>query len=177
MKLIFLDIDGVFNSDSWYKRREELGLNLEDRVQCDFDPNCVVRFNRIIEQTEAKVIVSSCWRNGSLQYLKDLFKEIGLNGEVIGETPRLSWECKYPGVTIPRGVEIKAVLNKMNYPVFEWSTVTTEVENYVIIDDDSDMLLEQKDHFVQTSWKYGLVDEDVQKVISILDKWTFKGWL
>ena len=45
-----------------------------------------------------------------------------------------------------------------------------EVENYVIIDDDSDMLDEQLYHFVQTNFEDGITDTEVNRVIKILNK-------
>ena len=40
---------------------------------------------------------------------------------------------------------------------------------YAILDDDSDMLLEQKDHFVQTDNNIGLTDKDVERLKKILE--------
>ena len=47
-KYLFLDVDGVLNSVSWY--REEWN---KDHVypQGDFDPKCVEIVNRIVEET------------------------------------------------------------------------------------------------------------------------------
>lgn len=51
-KYLFLDVDGVLNSDKWYH---------EDHVypQGDFDPKCVDIINDIVSKTDCKVIVSS----------------------------------------------------------------------------------------------------------------------
>lgn len=57
-----------------------------------------------------------------------------------------------------RGSEIK-----------EWLDAHPEVTNYVIIDDDNDMLDEQEPHFVQTSWYDGINDYNVEKAIEILN--------
>lgn len=43
------------------------------------------------------------------------------------------------------------------------------MESYVIIDDDGDMLLEQKDNFVKTYWADGLTAIHVGKAIKILN--------
>lgn len=46
----------------------------------------------------------------------------------------------------------------------------TEPYNYVILDDDSDMLDKQLPYFIQTGWmKWGLSDEDVEQAIHILN--------
>lgn len=57
-----------------------------------------------------------------------------------------------------RGSEIK-----------EWLDEHPEVTNYVIIDDDNDMLEEQEPYLVQTSWYDGINDYDVEKAIKILN--------
>ena len=43
------------------------------------------------------------------------------------------------------------------------------LESYVILDDDPDMLLEQKDNFVKTSWRDGLTALHTRKAIKILN--------
>ena len=174
-KLIFLDIDGVFNHHTWWDERESMGQDLQGddwREVFEFDPKTVDIFNSIIRRTKAKIVVSSSWRKGDLQYLINLFNKVGIEGEVIGETPKLRWLCDKPSAYIPRGVEIKDYLASVHgYPVYDWdiSGRVTDVETYVIIDDDSDMLLEQKDHFVQTSMREGLTIDHANEVVRILN--------
>ena len=43
------------------------------------------------------------------------------------------------------------------------------VKDYVILDDDSDMLDEQKEHFVQTSTEFGLTFETSSQAIKVLN--------
>lgn len=172
MKLIFLDIDGVFNHEQWYRRREEEGLELEGNEAYDFDPNCVSIFNDIIEQTGAKIVVSSTWRRGDLQFLKDLFSLVGIKGEVVGETKKLNWTCSPIGVSMPRGVEIQEYLKRVHkYPEYTWDLngVKTDISAYIIIDDDSDMLYEQRDNFVHTQNLFGLTVDDAVKAVYILN--------
>ena len=45
-----------------------------------------------------------------------------------------------------------------------------DYKNYVILDDDSDMLYWQRNNFVHTSWKKGLTEEEAEKAITILNK-------
>lgn len=63
-----------------------------------------------------------------------------------------------------RGVEIKQYLDEHQ-----------EIENYVILDDDSDMLLSQKDHFIKTDSESGISEEDVKRAIEILNKTSCLG--
>jgi len=166
LKLVFLDIDGVFNSTAWYKKRSK-SFDLKDEKE--FDPNCVKIFNTLIEKVNPKIVVSSSWRTGKLSYLIDLFNMVGIKGEIIGETPQLRGKNF---TNVPRGCEIKEYLSKRNFPILfkyaEEMGITTDIENYVIIDDDSDMLYEQRNNFVHTSVETGITEKDVELALKIL---------
>ena len=58
-----------------------------------------------------------------------------------------------------RGVEIE-----------QWLSEHKDVTNYVILDDDSDMLLSQKKHFIKTHALRGISKRDVKRAINILTK-------
>ena len=97
---------------------------------------------------------------------------VSVAGEVIDTTPSLYlqkngsihfWnghESKHPtpkirGYSIPRGCEIEYWLKDKGFSHINWSKVEQEewisrsgIENYVIIDDDSDMLYGQRNNFV-----------------------------
>lgn len=50
--IIFMDIDGVLNN-------HDFGTEAQS---CKIDPACVQRMNRIIRETDARVVLSSAWR-------------------------------------------------------------------------------------------------------------------
>lgn len=153
MKIVLLDFDGVLNDSNWLRSLEErswIGM---------IDPSKVELLNQIIKETEAKIVVSSSWRiQNSTEQLQDMLDRCGFNGEVIGCTPAKLSNCF-------RGNEIQWWLNK--HP---------EVEKFVILDDESDML-HLKDHLVQTSFGLnegengvgGLKQEHVNEVIRRLN--------
>ena len=67
-KFIFLDIDGVMNSNLFYSERTQdkrYDEWIKDHPQhiawgaCNIDPRAVKRLNRITDATKAKIIVSS----------------------------------------------------------------------------------------------------------------------
>lgn len=185
MKVIFLDIDGVLNSNDWYVYRRD-AIEMDDvNAQYpfyEFDPRAIEHLNRIIAETGAKIVVSSSWRSGETnESLQFLFDRVGIKGEVIGTTPHL-W-CKKPyedhdGYTIPRGCEIDWWLdNHGNFQRINWSKEEQAkyeeksiVKNYVILDDDSDMLYGQREHFIKTSQMKGLTAKDAKRAIQILNK-------
>ncbi len=185
MKVIFLDIDGVLNSQDWYiHRRDSVEMDSIDAQYpfYEFDPRAVERLNRIIKETEAKIVVSSSWRSGeTVESLQKLLGLVGIKGDVIGMTPHL-W-CQKPyedmdGYRIPRGCEIDWWLdNHGDFQRINWSQdeqLKCEnkaiVKNYIILDDDSDMLYGQREHFIRTSNNHGLTDELADIAISTLNK-------
>jgi len=165
MKIIFIDIDGVFNSVKFYTDRHKNFVDA-DIDKNEFDPECVKIFNRIIEVTNADIVVSSMWRRNNLQYLKDLFAIVGLNGNVIGETPILKCD-----ITIPRGVEIESYYREhYNWWFGEFAKGDeSDLESFVIIDDDGDMLWYQRNNFIKINPLIGLTNADADRAIEILN--------
>ena len=157
MKLIFLDIDGVLNCENAYRAGEcqyqswlwEDGK--EDHYQrfCSWSKKLL---NRLIVETNAKIVISSTWRHSGIEFMKKVWEFEKMEGEIIGITPSL----KNNLIDIPRGMEIKYYLeNDLNFKHINWDEKIQQeymdesgVENYIIIDDDSDMLYNQKNHFV-----------------------------
>lgn len=143
-KYLFLDVDGVLNSVSWY--REEWNKN-HVYPQGDFDPKCVELVNRIVEETGCKVVVSSSWRTES--NLQSIFDKAGLKFKIHSITPFGSH----------RGCEIQ-----------EWLDSQTEPYVYAILDDDRDMLSHQRKYFIKTNTVIGITDEDARHIINILNR-------
>lgn len=158
-KYIFLDIDGVlvmdFNNYDLEKNR------------CNFDLLAVENLNHLISKTDAQIIVSSCWRyhyRNNLKGLQDLFKDYNFKyaNNIIGTTPSISFPKLEVTMSVPRGIEIEYWLRQ--------HTDTIDQYRYVIIDDDGDMMLWQKDNFIQTKTDEGLTFNVANKCIEILNK-------
>ena len=161
MKIIFLDIDGVLNV--YCEGRDQFG--------CTFHTNFVENLRNIVDKTGAKIVISSSWRTDGLDVMKELWKYRDLPGEVIDVTPDsydLINEGKFEFYDqVERGHEIQ-----------DWLDNHKEVTNYVIIDDDNDMLDNQRENFVRTANNmhhddkvdigYGLTKICSEKAIQIL---------
>lgn len=173
MKIIFLDIDGVLAV--CHKERDEYG----SLFHSDFVDN----LQRIISETGAKIVISSTWRSSGLQVMKEMWKHRNLPGEVIDITPY--FYSKDYG-KLPRGLEINRWLELKQFTRINYSKEVQKtylessvVKNYVILDDDSDMLYNQREHFVQCSGfyarhstaieGYGLTAERAVRAIGILN--------
>lgn len=158
MKVVFLDIDGVlWTGNSAEYQFEKLGKPASGKSVV-FDDTAVSNLQKLIEQTGAKIVVSSTWRfNQTVNSMQNTLAERGLKCEVVGLTPDGE---KINGLyrAVPRGNEIK-----------QWLDPHTEVEKYLIIDDDSDMLPEQLDNFVQCDFEDGFANQQCfEKALQIL---------
>lgn len=142
MKIIFLDIDGVLNSQTWLKNG---GANIEGDLKW-FDPRCVELLNDLTSSTGSSIVVSSTWRTGkTVDQLKRLLSRMGVTGEVISKTGQSE-----SGI---RGVEIHEWM-LMNQHLL--GCLRHEFQDYVILDDDSDMLYWQRHNYFQVDGYCGL---------------------
>lgn len=157
MKIIFLDIDGVLNCESAYKAGE---CQYQEWVWEDGRKDHYQRFcvrsknllNKLIDETKAKIVISSTWRMSGIEFMKKVWELEEMHGEIIGITPSM----RTSGIHIPRGMEIDYYLeHDLNFNHINWDEKIQQeyidqsgVENYIIIDDDSDMLYNQRNHFV-----------------------------
>lgn len=149
MKVLFLDIDGVLNSDKWmYERNKNERYKFLPYPMCEFDPECVKRLNRILKETNAKLVVSSDWR--FTKGLDSIFFAVDIESEIYDTTPLV-----FKGI---RGQEIALWLK--NHPEFT---------KYVILDDNAEFLKKQKPFLVRTQYAEGLTDELAEKAIQILN--------
>lgn len=155
MKVIFLDFDGVITTEKskWCLDKEKMLL-----------------LKRIVDATGAKIVISSSWREFSLEetvrHITDTDNYfVGGNPficpeSVVGITDRMYSFCYGDDdrhFRLPRGCEIQHYLDGHD-----------DIDGYVILDDDSDMLLCQKDNFIQTDGIEGLTEADVELAIKIL---------
>lgn len=166
MKVIFLDIDGVLNSQDWYKRRTRYPAprTMDQYHEMEFDPEAVKLLKRIIEETGAKIVLSSSWRI-SPDNIEAIKKFAGI--EIMDITPRMR---RPEGTSVEyceRGKEIQEWIEER----LKSADVECEmIDRYVIIDDDTDMLPEQQEHFFHTSNNFGLTLPITKEIIWYLNK-------
>lgn len=152
MKVIFLDIDGVINV-KYYGH---------DNYGSYFNHLQVNNLRYIIENTGAKIVISSSWKFSGLNVMKSMWEDRKLPGEVIDITPfeaDLINTGKFQFYDeVSRGDEI------------QWWIDTYKPENYVIIDDVEDFLEGQLNNFVKTKENVGLTKQLAEEAIKILNK-------
>jgi hypothetical protein len=150
MKVIFLDFDGVLNSAKYLLGHGDCGVAI--------DPARMALLKQIVDATDAKIVLSTSWRE---HWSKDLmncdstgvlinriFSKYGLH--IFDKTPELHER---------REAEIKS-----------WLDTHPEVENFVVLDDSLLSAGYLNGHFIKTSNYFdGLDETDVQKAIDILN--------
>lgn len=153
MRIIFLDIDGVLNKGLVASNSDKSDV-LKVLPYGWMNKSLIANLNDVTDKTGAKIVISSAWRYKSLGENQKMLKAFGVKGEVIGQTPRL-------GQHSVRGNEIHAWINENKdllgvYP--------SDFKQYVIIDDSSDMLLWQAEHFIHTDAYAGLSQHAAHRV-------------
>lgn len=165
MKIAFLDIDGVFNSEQYacsdeYKA-ETAGMSDAHIMliahHLHLDPKAILLFNDLVERSGCKVVLSSTWREKyTVDEMNNMLAGRGATFKIIDRTPKIIG--KFSEV-IPRGKEINEYLNSLK-----------EVpESFVIIDDYDDML-HLKPFLVRTNVEFGLTQNDVERALQILNR-------
>lgn len=134
MKIIVLDIDGVLNSEMYYR---SVDRTIKDWSR--FDPRVVDMIFELTEEFSTKIVISSTWRFGAIKQLNNELTKSGLKKFL-----HKDWKTTQVHPS-HRGTEIKMWLDK--HP---------EVTNYVIIDDDVNILDEQTSYLVQTNLDFGM---------------------
>lgn len=130
--IVFLDIDGVLNHRLYFKQLDRTTLkDNEDRHLSQLSADSIEILNQIADWN---FVVSSTWRKSlTVDECQALFEQKGFKGKLLDATPKLNPPCL-------RGNEI---LQWMRDNV----TNSSNFSNYVIFDDDSDMLYWQRNNF------------------------------
>lgn len=145
MKVIFLDIDEVL-----VNRRTMIAFGPSTHATAitlanSLDSIAVLILRKISKLSGCEIILSSTWR------LSPDWREIGRITKlgITDRTPRLQG---------PRGLEIQHYLKERG-----------GITHYAIIDDDSDMLPDQMDHFVRIDGINGISFQNFERICKLLD--------
>lgn len=157
MKVLFLDFDGVLNSEASFRmeirRKNNNVSNTLSSVACS-------NLQFILEQAkDVKLVISSTWRKlHTMVELQNILNSYGVEAaRVIGKTPLT--------MSGDRSHEIKL-----------WLEENTNVTQYVILDDDysaasalncEDDKTDKRGHFFETTCEDGLLFKQAQQIAKI----------
>ena len=149
---IFLDIDGPLNTG----RNDFLA---PERYGHHFDNDAVGNLRDIIDQTGAKIVISSSWRHMGLSRIQEIWREWNLPGEVIGCTPG-EWGASEAFDT--RGQEIRQWLDDNAIEPF----------NFVVIDDftKEEAAIGQEEFWITVNPHCGISKENADRAIRLLNQ-------
>ena len=168
-KIIFLDFDGVLNTEYHQRQLQFEGKIWQDKHGASFDPEAVKQLQAIVDKTHADIVIESSWKYLGLEAMQDMWKDRQLPGKVIGITPSaisdnilLSTDLDMLDSSMLhcKGAEIASWLHENNMQ---------EVP-YVIIDDEYVILESQLPHFILTNPYDGLIEELAMRAIGILNR-------
>lgn len=159
---MFLDIDGVLNCELHYQSQQfDSYKQAQKQLEKDVKSGKIERLefyksqisnerikmlNALCDETDTVIVVSSTWRkNKTVGDLQEIFDYCGATFKVIDKTPCTGYE---------RGTEISLWLKENVSKYFDCQYY--DFYRYAIIDDDSDMLLNQQFNFFQTDNYSGL---------------------
>ena len=144
MKAIFLDIEGVLNSNEHTAFIKSF-ITYGDNMIEPFDDDCLYNLKYIVDETDAKIIITSIWRlfPDYLYILMNKLEEYGLDKNVISLT--ISNKYKHQ--------EIAVKLKKLG------------ITEYVVLDNDKTLNL---DRHIITNNATGLTEIEAKQAVKIL---------
>jgi tetratricopeptide (TPR) repeat protein len=151
MKIIFLDNDGVIClSDNWgsrYKKAREYMIknNISEHAFIDerkrnvlvrfdnFDKKAIKILNKVIEETDAEIVVSSDWKlHANLEELGEYYESQGIIKKPIAITPNLEdFDPDSSGLYHWKGWKEKARILEIE----KYLELNTDITHWVAIDD------------------------------------------
>ena len=151
-KIIFLDFDGVLNTEYYQGLLQFQGKQWQDQYGAFFDPRAVRQLKRVIDTTGADIVVESSWKYLGLEAMQVLWRVRNLPGRVIDITPSLTGNAS-------KGEEIASWL----------SEYATPDARYVIIDAEYVVLDSQIPYLIWTNPYEGLTEEQADRAMLILN--------
>lgn len=165
-KFLFLDFDGVLNTEFYQDLLLSQGKQWQDEHGAFFDPEAVKQLERIIDATQASIVIESSWKYLGLKAMQEMWHARQLPGRVIDITSFCasdSWlqatDLNETNLAHCKGIEIASWL----------CDHAAEGARYVIIDDEYVILDSQLPHFIITNPFDGITEEVANRAIAILN--------
>ncbi len=152
VKYIFLDFDGVLNTEQYQAQLAIDGKPTKDKYGPLFDPKAVARLSEIIEATKAEIVIISSW------------------GDVLGQDKIFEmWEER----GLPGEARMVFVPNEKFQSKAQWIKESLDRRiflPYIILDDESIFTPEQEEYHLKINPISGISKQDVKRSIDILNR-------
>jgi hypothetical protein len=157
MKVLFLDIDGVLNSQEFLRNNKSEPIDRKN----------VTVLKNVIDKTGAVIVMSSAWRlwfdenmmpiEGDSQYLYDILSEFGIR--IFAKTPDFSTE----------EIRVKKTFSHVKAKeILAWLNENYNIDKYAVID-DLDLINEEVNaHLIRINGQVGITEEDAIRVINMV---------
>ena len=167
--IIFLDFDGVLNTEKYYCELKSKGLPSDDKYGQLFDPEAVANLRKIIDATDARIVVSSSWRYMGLNVLQRMWYDRDLPGRIVDITPLHLLDDKLRDTDLTQ-VDMLSLCrgNEIKWYFDEVLDANSNSRRFVIFDDLKDVLPELQDHFVRIDPIVGITEGDVGRAVEII---------
>lgn len=167
MRIIFLDFDGVLNTEDYQRELIEADKPREDSYGRLFSPVAMDNLYKIVRATGAKIVVISSWKGiYGLDGLRQMWQERGYKESIYDVTRNVVSDEWLLNVDL-------STLDNFNFPHPKSLEVsdylkTHNVSNYAIIDDEPIASDEQKSHLFLSNPQTGLTMAMTENVIAYL---------
>lgn len=168
--IIFLDFDGVLNTEKYYCELKSKGLPSDDKYGQLFDPEAVANLRKIIDATDARIVVSSSWRYMGLNVLQRMWYDRDLPGRIVDITPLHLLDDKLCDTDLTQ-VDMLSLCrgNEIKWYFDEVLDANSNSRRFVIFDDLKEVLPELQDHFIRIDPIVGITEEDVERAVEIMN--------
>ena len=164
-KIIFLDIDGVMASAKYL----QTGKGFIEPAKCEL--------LNTLEDIGAEIVISSSWGYDDGRTEQSL-RGCGLTLPIVGYTDHYyeDWLCRGNEIEKWLRTNFGGMCTKYGYddddiPYYRKHYDENDIDyEYVILDDDTDMLLGQKDNFIHIDVMKGITKKDIKKIRKILTR-------
>ncbi len=152
VKYIFLDFDGVLNTEQYQSQLSIEGQPTKDENVPLFDPKAVANLTEIVNSTKAEIVIISSWGDILGQdKIIEMWEERGMPGEariVFVPNEKCDSKAKFINELIDRCVFLP----------------------YIILDDESVFTPEQEEFHLKINPISGISKQDVKRSIEILNR-------
>lgn len=162
-KIIFLDIDGVLNYNSWNQNHQ---CEISDGVL--IDENKVKLLCKIIEATSAGIVLHSGWRFWFNDTIEPTRKETQKLVEILGKNQITILDIT-PDFSTDEIKKTKKYSLVKAKEILSWLHEHPEIKNWIVIDDLYLHDDEVEKHQIKTNQETGLIQEDVELAIDMLN--------